>query len=218
MDGPAESKSDDTRARLLHAAAEVFAERGFEAATIREICRQAHANLALVNYHFGDKLELYTEVLRTCVPKTESASKHDESNPEEALRQMIRDMLERALENGDRASLRYRLILHEFVHPSLATARIVDVTIRPIYDRLRTIVGAIAGLSPGDDQTRLCVHSVIGQVVHYAHSGPVASALWPKLKEMTADQRDLVANHIADFTLIYLRSLSYNAPKPQPGQ
>jgi AcrR family transcriptional regulator len=205
--GPSdEGRQDDTRARLLQAAAEVFAERGFEAATVREICRQAHANVALVNYHFGDKLELYTEVLKACVPSSESRLQPDDTNPEEALRKMIRAMLERVLEKEGRASLRYRLMLHEFVHPSAATARIVDVTLRPVYDRLRAITGAIAGLPPGDDRTRMCVHSVIGQVAHYAHAGPVVRTLWPKLK-MTPAQCDVVADHIADFTLMYLRNL-----------
>ena len=43
--------------------AKIFADRGYHAATIREICDAAGANIAAVNYHFGDKLALYTEVV-----------------------------------------------------------------------------------------------------------------------------------------------------------
>ncbi len=192
---------DDTRARLLKAAAELFAEQGYESATIRQICGRAGANVALVNYYFGDKLELYTQVLRCVMTAPRPAAAED---PEQALRQIIRTMIERAFETDGQAGLRYRLMLHEFVHPTAATSRVVDVVIRPLYDRLREIVGAILGL-PGDDETtRLCVHSVLGQVAHYAHATPVVSALWPAMK-MTASQRESVARHIADFTLAYLR-------------
>ncbi|MGA9754367.1 MAG: TetR family transcriptional regulator, partial [Desulfobaccales bacterium] len=55
--------SNETRQRLLEAAGEVFAKKGFRNTTIREICRRARANLAAVNYHFGDKERLYLAVL-----------------------------------------------------------------------------------------------------------------------------------------------------------
>ena len=56
--------SEETRRQLLEAAGAVFAEVGFRDATVREICKRAGANVAAVNYHFGDKETLYLEVLR----------------------------------------------------------------------------------------------------------------------------------------------------------
>ena len=56
--------ADGTRERLLEAAGEVFAQKGFREATIREICARAGANIAAINYHFGGKERLYAEVLR----------------------------------------------------------------------------------------------------------------------------------------------------------
>ena len=55
---------DKTRQRLLEAAGEIFAEQGFRQTTVRDICARAGANVAAVNYHFGDKEKLYSEVLR----------------------------------------------------------------------------------------------------------------------------------------------------------
>src|SRR5207247_1703079 len=54
----------ETRERLLRTAARLFADRGFKKVTVRDICRTARANVAAVNYHFGDKLGLYREVLQ----------------------------------------------------------------------------------------------------------------------------------------------------------
>ena len=54
---------ENTRDKILNAAGEVFAEQGFEGATVRAITERAGVNLAAVNYHFRDKAELYTRVV-----------------------------------------------------------------------------------------------------------------------------------------------------------
>ncbi|RMD80547.1 MAG: TetR/AcrR family transcriptional regulator [Lentisphaerae bacterium] len=51
-----------TSQRLLQAALECFAEKGYYATTVEEICNRANANIAAVNYHFGDKHRLYERV------------------------------------------------------------------------------------------------------------------------------------------------------------
>ncbi len=52
-----------TKHRILNAAEALFAERGFEATSLRAITTSAEANLAAVNYHFGSKQELVKAVL-----------------------------------------------------------------------------------------------------------------------------------------------------------
>jgi AcrR family transcriptional regulator len=53
----------DTRSRIIHAAESLFADRGFDAVSMRDITSAANVNLALVNYHFGSKQALLTEVV-----------------------------------------------------------------------------------------------------------------------------------------------------------
>ena len=208
---------ESTRTRLLKAAAEVFAEYGYENATIRQICTRADANVALVNYHFGDKLELYTEVLRFCLKPGAAGAGFPlpvaTADPAAELRQIVRVMIERAFETDDQANLRFRLMLNEFVRPSGAMARVVDVVLRPVYDRLRQVTGAILKLPPDHEKTRLCVHSILGQVSHFAHSRQVLGLLWPEMK-MTPAQRELVAGHITQFALAYLNAGHSGSSRP----
>ena len=54
-----------TRTAILDAAKKLFAAKGFGAATVRDICTEAGANIALVSRYFGSKSELYAEVCRS---------------------------------------------------------------------------------------------------------------------------------------------------------
>jgi len=52
----------ETKERVLDMAERLFAERGIEAVSIRDITRAARVNLAAINYHFGTKQELVAEI------------------------------------------------------------------------------------------------------------------------------------------------------------
>lgn len=55
--------SDSTKDALIAAARQVFAEKGYEGATVKDIAERAGANISLVSYHFQGKENLF----RTCV-------------------------------------------------------------------------------------------------------------------------------------------------------
>jgi AcrR family transcriptional regulator len=201
--------ADDTRSKLLDAAGEVFAQSGFQGATVREICAKAGVNIALVNYHFGDKLELYTEVLRHSVGaagngiiKQAIASK---APPKEAFRELIHAMLQRVC-RGDRPGWQFQLMVHEFAKPTPAMATVIDETMRPVYDRFRELIGTMLNLPVEDDRVRLSTHSVIAQVVHYVHARHVVSRVWPQL-ELTPQRIAQIAGHISDFSLAGLEGI-----------
>ena len=207
----AKGKSLDlTREKLIDAAGQVFAERGYRAATIREICRLAGANVAAVNYTFGDKMGLYTEVLRHSVraagqAAAMSAALDTSLSPEDTIRGVIRARL-MSLCKENRPDWHIRLVMHEFSHPTPAMGRVVDEGMRPIYDRVRKAVGEIIGLPPDHDTTLLSVNSIVGQILFYTFSRPVLAHLQPELK-LTPERLNRIADHIADFSLAYLKKV-----------
>jgi TetR/AcrR family transcriptional regulator, regulator of cefoperazone and chloramphenicol sensitivity len=194
---------EDTRTKLLDAAGEVFAESGFQAATVREICARAGVNIALVNYHFGDKLELYTEVLRHSVGASGNGiinqALRSTAPPAEAFRELIHAMVLRVC-RGDRPGWHFRLMMHEFSQPTPAMASVIDETMRPVYDRFRELIGSMLDMPVDHDQVRLATHSVIAQVVHYVHARHVVSRVWPQL-ELNLERIAQISAHIADFSL-----------------
>jgi len=57
------NKGAPTQDRLIAAARGIFTRKGFDAASVREITREAGANLGAITYHFGSKQALYDAVL-----------------------------------------------------------------------------------------------------------------------------------------------------------
>lgn len=62
-------EQQDTRAALIEAAEDLFAQKGFEGASVKEICEKAGVNVSLVSYHFEGKEGLYRTVLETFAGK-----------------------------------------------------------------------------------------------------------------------------------------------------
>src|SRR5262249_41309228 len=96
-----EASEENTRDKILSAAGEVFAEQGFDGATIRAITERAGVNVAAVNYHFRDKAELYTRVaMDACSLRAayREAMAEAADSPEERLRSLIHHFLEYLLD------------------------------------------------------------------------------------------------------------------------
>src|SRR5579862_6559098 len=203
----APAASDPTRAKLIEAAVGVFAEQGYYSATVREICMRAGANVAAVNYYFGGKTGLYTEVLEQSVRAAQLESirdaLHQDRPPEETLRAVLR-MRMQSLSRGRLPDWHFRIMAHEMARPSPAMAHMLNSVTRPIYKRTREIVGSIIGLPADHEKTRLCTQSIMGQIFLYVMAGPMLMRLWPEFK-MTPAQLGRIADHIADFSLAYLR-------------
>ncbi len=187
--------------RLIEAAGEIFASRGFEAATVKEITEAAQMNGASVNYHFGDKFGLYCHVLRCAVPSSDRSSGDSTAlPPTDRLRHFVITFTETILGAG-RPTWANRLMAREMAQPTQALTHVVEEVMRPNYSRLRSILGLILARPPDSEAVRLCAHSVIAQCVHWALAQSILPHLWPSLSLKDPAQVRRIAEHLADFSL-----------------
>ena len=68
-------KDENSKARILEAATALFARKGFDGTSIREICKSANVNLCMISYYWGGKQELYQGIIENLLEKQIKYSK-----------------------------------------------------------------------------------------------------------------------------------------------
>jgi TetR/AcrR family transcriptional regulator, regulator of cefoperazone and chloramphenicol sensitivity len=198
--------------KILLAAGEIFAEKGYKNVTVREICARAGVNVAAINYHFGDKESLYKEVVMRW--EKEAFSKYplkpdaaETASPEERLTIFVRFFLLRMLDEG-RPSWFGKLVAREFIEPTAAMDILVEDAIRPSYLLLSSIVRDIIGKGASEEGIRLCSASIVGQCLYFHNSRPVLKALYgPDKLDITDIEK--IAEHIARFSIAAMRAMAF---------
>lgn len=200
----------DTRRRLLAAASELFAERGFHGTKMRDIAAGAGVNLAAGNYHYGSKKALYLEVLRAQFAETRAMLKRrgavtsprkldqlSHGSVSALLRTRADVMLDLLL--GPPAGVQGTLMLREMTDPSEALAVIVEEFIRPMKQEIEEIVARLApGLSAR--AVERCAFSVVAQALFYRFTMPATLKMWG-LREYPRGLSRQLAAHITEFSL-----------------
>ncbi len=166
---------DTTRDRILAAAEEIFLDKGFDKATVRDICNQADANVAAVNYHFRDKRSLYYHVMFGWVEKIMSRYPLDMGvepgmNAEQRLGAFIHSELLRLLPTLDAdphgALRRARLIMSELTSEPPNRELLMALHL-PIKEYLDTILADLLGHAATQEAVDRCNNCVMGQCIHY---------------------------------------------------
>ena len=201
--------NEPSRERILSAAGPVFAEKGFESATIREICAAAEVNVAAVNYYFGDKQRLYLETVRLA-----SGARIEQIAPPERLASTpaeihlydhVRTLLERML-GSEQVPWQVKLLMREVLQPTEACRELVEEHFRPRFEYLQ---GLLDNWLPPEVPTyrrRQIALSVVGQCVHYRMAGEVIALLTPEEDRRQYHSLDQLAFHITTLTLASLQS------------
>jgi AcrR family transcriptional regulator len=198
-----------TRDRLVATATKLFADRGFNQVTVRDICRAAHANVAAINYHFGSKLGLYREVLQTAISAIRETTEEAKQlgagcPPSEKLRLLIHAHLQRLLAPG-RTDAIHRLMYREMADPSPVLDTIVEQGIRPGLEYMTALVSELLNCAPDDARVLRTVSSIRSQWTGYLPS-PILTRLGFKHR-MTPDEIEQIAEHVTAFSLGGIRSV-----------
>lgn len=199
-----------TREKVLAKASEVFAERGFRRATVREIAARAGANLNAVNYYFGDKEGLYRAVLETAyasVDQDEDLGRAREAQlpADVRLRAFVSSFLKRALTGSPAAHLG-TLMTKEMSEPTDALEMVIERFIRPRFQLLNGIVRELAGESVSQRRIDLCTQSIVAQCVHLVNARPIVKRLLPHVSYAPEDL-EFLTQHVTEFSLHALERL-----------
>lgn len=205
---------DDTAARLLDAAGPVFAEKGFQATTVREICRAADVNVAAVNYHFGDKERLYIEtVKRAHRLKSEAAPLPvwpADISPESKLKGFVTTLLTRMI--GPEASpWQHELMMREMINPTAACRELVEDSIRPEFELLLSIIAELLPAGTTAAVKKRMAFTVVGQCLFYRIGAPVVGILVSDEQRQSHFSVEPLAEHITQVSLSAVQAVG-NSP------
>jgi AcrR family transcriptional regulator len=194
----------DTQERLLEAACQVFADKGYQAATLQEICTEADANVAAVNYYFRSKRQLYLAVWERVYGA--AMEFFDDPNasqlpPRDRLIALIRRRVEQLFSGGPPA--RIRLIIHrEMAQHSEVHEEIVSRFVRPGVGRLISLVREVLGDTVDEGTVARCAFTVHAHLVSMnlarLPSCDMGSLFGPGLQESTCEQ---LAEHAVRFLM-----------------
>jgi AcrR family transcriptional regulator len=207
---PVSKKPGGTRDQLLEAAIRVFSEKSFRDATVAEICELAGANIAAVNYHFGDKETLYVEAWRVAFQRSIEAYPPDGGIPKEAfaedrLRGRIVALMRRI---ADPETREFEIIHREMSNPTGLLSVVMHESILPLQKEFHKLIRELLGEAASDEEIQLCQMSILGQcmhpMMHYRRHQHFAGKMPPP---PPMPDIEVVADHIVRFSLAGLREV-----------
>lgn len=197
---PDPTSSPDTPTALLAAARTLFAERGYEGASVRAITTHACANLGAITYHFGSKRELYDRVVESCllplVERLEALAQRavdDVVSPLALIEEVVRTFYEHFRRHPELP----RLMLQEFAAGEGPPAAAIG-PIRRVHRVLVSLV--LAGQARGEIRAGdplLLVVSIVAQPLHFGLVGRTLAGLFEQDLDDPVRWAEVVGNAVS---------------------
>lgn len=198
----------DSRDRILDAAGTLFAERGYNGVSMRDLAGAAKVNLGAINYHFGGKRSLYHETVRQLIEDIGpllgptihrlrddvAAAGGDRTALAACAERFIRAVFAAVL-GGQAQRWQMAFLLREFHQPSREFPMIYEERIGPMHDAVALLVAAALRRDREDPEITVRVHAVMGQIMSF---GACRAIVFTRLgwKEYSRDNIAFVADTV----------------------
>jgi AcrR family transcriptional regulator len=200
-----ENKSDPTKERILNEAEALFAQRGYHAVSVREITAAAACNLAAINYHFGNKQNLYLEVFRSrWVPRArrvrsrfkESLAAHEALSPAAIAQALAEAFLVGPLSDEERQR-HFQLMVKELSQPTQAFELVAEKVMRPFFKELGQALRSVMPEDLEQEQLLLNILSMFAVVLYFNFARVAVTRITGR--EYDAAFKTRLVNQVVDF-------------------
>jgi AcrR family transcriptional regulator len=185
-------KSTDAKRRILLAAKKLFATQGFDGTTVRQICDEAGANVALVSYYFGGKENVFFALFEEFIPVNQLPQYEEQlKEPVEGVSLIIREVIRFRMEDPEMA----KILRQEIILQSPRMTRIQPYVF-PVWIKLRELLKK--GWERGIFQFRSLDNAmlfVMGAIIYPRYStflDPLLSERSPSFEELVDDTTEFV--------------------------
>jgi AcrR family transcriptional regulator len=169
-----------------------------------------------VNYHFGDKKNLYIEAWRHSF--VESLKVHppeggvsDDAQPEERLRGQVEALLRRIADNNNKEFL---IVHRELANPTGLLEEVTRKDLRPLREKMETLVRELLGPRASDMQVRFCAIGIVSQCIT-----PMLMRRMGRKRQGGKDDSPGIddigsyAKHVVEFSLAGIRAIREQGKK-----
>jgi AcrR family transcriptional regulator len=202
-------RGEETRRRMIEAAIDIFALRGYEGASTRLLAESAGVNLPAIQYYFGSKEGLYRAVVDYIVQRIEecmapaaarvAAELPRDDVPRATLLALLYQMLDAFLALMVNGPERHRLFLHRAeIEHATAMEPLQDAIRRYVVGPCTALIARLIDRPAEDDQTIARTVLILGQITVFGHKSARRDIGWDDRNEERLNAvRELVHEHTA---------------------
>jgi AcrR family transcriptional regulator len=194
------------REQLIAHATRIFAAKGYAAASTREICQAAGANVAAIHYYFGDKEGLYRAVLTRPISAItdQFGGFADPALPfVQAIRQVLQPFVAMAFDANADARQVQRLHLREALEPSPVFRDVIARIVVPQHNALAGLLARYCGLTRPDAGIHQLAFALVALANDYCVSREFISLLAPEVLSR-ADAESRIVDRLVGYSVALL--------------